>query len=235
MTAMKGEDGEIGGGWRVRTFSRVPMILRFVLIAGIGVSILLTGLAFVTPANAADADTVINIVGGAYSPMTTTVTAGTRVVFVNRQPEGSQTATSDTGIFDTGNLMPGQSYFYVFSQPGTYPYHSDRTQNTHGTIIVIPAFPPVVVQVPAPPAPRATVSGLNIPQSQIGNVNQLPGPAAPPSYLPLASAPPPLTRATPVGFSTYGYPLPTAVAPGSLPRTGGGGLAPTFSNETTGD
>ncbi len=219
----------------MRTFGQISVILRCALVMGIGAIILLVGLTAATPANAADADTVIDIVAGAYSPMTTTVTAGTRVVFVNRQPEGSQTATSDTGVFDTGNLMPGQSYFYVFSQPGTYPYHSDRTQNTHGTIIVIPAFPPVVVQIPAPPAPRATVSGLNIPQSQIGTVNQLPGPAAPPSYLPLASAPPPLTRATPVGFSTYGYPLPAPVSPGALPRTGGGGLAPASSNETTGD
>jgi len=204
-------------------FGQVPVIVRFVLVAGVGISLVLTGLTAVTPANAADGDTVINIVGGAYSPMTTTVTAGTHVVFVNRQTEGAQTATSDTGVFDTSTLMPGQSYFYIFNQPGTYPYHSDRTQNTHGTINVIAAFPPVVVQIPAPPAPRATVSGVNIPQSGIGDVNQLPGPAAPPSYLPLASAPPPLTRATPVGYSTYGYPLPNPASPNALPRTGGGG------------
>jgi len=214
----------------VRTFGRVPVIVRFVLAAGVGVSLLLAGLTAVTPANAADGDTVINIVSGVYSPTTTTVTAGTRVVFVNRQTEGAQTATSDTGVFDTGNLLPGQSYFYVFSQPGAYPYHSDRTQNTHGTINVIAAFPPVVVQIPAPPAPRATVSGVNIPQSGIGDVNQLPGPAAPPSYLPLASAPPPLTRATPVGYSTYGYPLPNPASPNALPRTGGGSLASSDTN-----
>ncbi len=98
----------------MRIFSRVPMLMQCILVAGIGAAILLGGLAFVTPANAANGDTVINIVEGTYSPMTTTVTAGTRVVFINRQTEGSQTATSDTGVFDTGNLMPGQSYFYVF-------------------------------------------------------------------------------------------------------------------------
>jgi len=215
-------------------FSRTPVVLRIALMVGVGAFVLLVAIIPAAPAAAADADTLINLAGGVAQPVTATVTTGTRVVWVNRQLEGSLTITSDTGVFDTGMLMPGQSYFYVFNQPGIYVYHAPQSSGVRGRIVVNPAPPPVIVSIPPPPPPRVLQSNVNVPQSQIGDVNQLPGPAAPPVYLPLASAPPPPVR-QPVStygyYYGYGYAIPGAVQPAYPPRTGGGGLASSYSNE----
>ena len=216
----------------MRMFSRAPMVLRIALVVGVGAFVLLAAIIPAAPTAAADGDTLINLAGGVAQPITATVTSGTRVVWVNRQLEGSLTITSDTGVFDTGTLMPGQAYFYVFNQPGIYMYHATQLSGVRGRIVVNPAPPPVIVSIPQPPPSRVMQSDVNIPQSQIGSVNQVPGPAAPPVYLPLASAPPPPVRQT---ISTYGYyygyAIPGAVQPAYSPRAGGGGLASSYSNE----
>jgi len=216
----------------VRMFSRAPIVLRVALMVAVGAFVLLVAIIPAAPAAAADGDTLINLAGGIAQPVTATVTTGTRVVWVNRQLEGSLTITSDTGAFDTGMLMPGQSYFYVFNQPGIYLYHAPQSSGVRGRIVVNPPPPPVIVSIPQPPPSRVMQSEVNIPQSQVGSVSQVPGPAAPPVYLPLASAPPaPVRQTVPTYGYYYGYAIPGAVQPAFPPRTGGGGLASSYSNE----
>jgi len=72
----------------------------------------------------------------AFSPATLTVKAGTDVTFTN-QDSVTHTVTSDTGLFDSGNLTSGKSFSFTFQTPGTYSYHcSIHTSMAHGTIIV---------------------------------------------------------------------------------------------------
>ena len=54
------------------------------------------------------------------NPMT--VAAGTVVTWTNTDSI-AHTSTSDSGVWDSGTLAPGQSYSYTFSSPGTFPYH----------------------------------------------------------------------------------------------------------------
>jgi|SRR5579875_3017509 hypothetical protein len=64
------------------------------------------------------------------------VKAGTTVTWINKD-NTQHTTTSDTGVWDSGILNPGQSFKFTFSSPGTYPYHC----NVHpmsGTIVVVP-------------------------------------------------------------------------------------------------
>src|ERR1035437_10379072 len=66
----------------------------------------------------------------AFSPVTLTVTAGTSVKWTNKDAV-AHTVTSDTGLFDSGNLSTNGTYSHTFTTAGTYnnhcTYHSSMT------------------------------------------------------------------------------------------------------------
>lgn len=57
-----------------------------------------------------------------FDPATVTIRAGGTVTWTNEGPS-VHTATSDDGVFDSGNLSRGDSFSQTFDEPGTYPYH----------------------------------------------------------------------------------------------------------------
>jgi plastocyanin len=57
-----------------------------------------------------------------FRPKVLVISVGTTVKFANKD-RAPHTATSDTGIFDSGYLSKGQEWFYTFTEPGTYPYY----------------------------------------------------------------------------------------------------------------
>jgi plastocyanin len=77
------------------------------------------------------------------------VAAGTTVRWENGGL-AAHTATSNTGVWDSGNLTPaymsggylytGGAYQRAFATPGTYPYHCNyhSGQGMQGTITVTP-------------------------------------------------------------------------------------------------
>jgi plastocyanin len=77
-----------------------------------------------------------------FNPKVLVIKPGTTVKFANKD-RASHTATSDTGIFDSGYLAKGEEYFYTFTEPGTYPYYciphgGPGGQGMAATIIVQP-------------------------------------------------------------------------------------------------
>jgi plastocyanin len=50
------------------------------------------------------------------------ISQGTTVKWTNDDEE-AHTATSDTDIWDSGILEPGESFSYTFNDIGTFPYH----------------------------------------------------------------------------------------------------------------
>ncbi|MEU5322013.1 PQQ-binding-like beta-propeller repeat protein [Streptomyces sp. NPDC021056] len=74
----------------------------------------------------------------AMAPQHLTVPAGTTVTFTN--PVGNQQAHGAVAFFDaefdTGLLMPGQSYTYTFSKPGEYFYNDPAFPQSTGKIVV---------------------------------------------------------------------------------------------------
>lgn len=72
---------------------------------------------------------VVGMRAFAFVPSEVTVTAGTRVVWVNCEPPGTaggeHTSTSDDGIWDSGSplLARGDTFERVFDEVGTFPYH----------------------------------------------------------------------------------------------------------------
>jgi plastocyanin len=57
-----------------------------------------------------------------YSPRVLTVRKGATVTFRNLDTV-KHTVTSDSGLFDSGDLDTGQSFTHTFNQAGTFPYY----------------------------------------------------------------------------------------------------------------
>jgi plastocyanin len=77
-----------------------------------------------------------------FNPPILVIRPGTTVKFANKD-DVQHTATSDTGVFDSGYLSKGEEYSYIFTEPGTYPYYciphgGPGGQGMAATIIVQP-------------------------------------------------------------------------------------------------
>lgn len=77
----------------------------------------------------------VNIANFDFAPGNLDIAAGDRVTFIN-QDEIKHTATSDSGLFDSGLLGKGESFTYTFDKPGAYPYHCIPHPMMKGTITV---------------------------------------------------------------------------------------------------
>lgn len=69
-----------------------------------------------------NSQTTVTIGDDFYSPRSISVAAGTTVTWVNNGTM-MHTVTADDGSFDSGTLMPGQSFFHTFSTQAIVPYH----------------------------------------------------------------------------------------------------------------
>jgi plastocyanin len=76
-----------------------------------------------TAASGESAATSVTIeINGASFGEPLTIAPGTTVVWVNNHAD-VHTVTSDTGLFDSGNLSSGQTFEHTFDEPGEFPYH----------------------------------------------------------------------------------------------------------------
>ena len=57
------------------------------------------------------------------------------VTWVNND-DAPHTVTANDGSFNSGNLDPGQSWSFTFTDPGTYTYHCSYHSWMEGTVIV---------------------------------------------------------------------------------------------------
>ena len=96
-----------------------------------------------TPANTAggnpstSGNTVeVSLKNLAFNPKEITIKAGTTVVWTNNDSV-DHNVTSDTGLFNSGTLAPGDTFKFTFDQAGTYPYScSFHVPNMVGTVTV---------------------------------------------------------------------------------------------------
>ncbi len=82
--------------------------------------------------------TTVSMENHRFMPATITIPAGSTVTWVNNEQGVPHTTTSDTGLWDSGNMSTGQTYSRRFDEPGTYPYNCTlhRDQGMVGTVIV---------------------------------------------------------------------------------------------------
>ena len=83
-------------------------------------------LAFVTVAGAqeetAQNEAVVSIQDGYFDPADILVAPGTTVWWVN-EGDYPHNVTADNGMFDSGTLNPGDSFWVTFEGQGTVTYH----------------------------------------------------------------------------------------------------------------
>jgi plastocyanin len=77
----------------------------------------------------------VTIENTAYSPADITVPAGTTVTWTNKDPI-AHTVTSDTGLFDSGEMSQGSTFSHTFNDKGTFAYHCNIHATMHGTVTV---------------------------------------------------------------------------------------------------
>ncbi len=79
---------------------------------------------------------VVDIRDFAFEPGELHVRVGATVQWVNREQQVSHTSTSDTGIWDSPLLAPGQSFSRTFTTAGRFPYHCEPHPNMQAAIVV---------------------------------------------------------------------------------------------------
>jgi len=75
-----------------------------------------------------------------FSPSNLNIHVGDTVVWMNNGP-ANHTATSASGMWDTGPLSTGQSSYFTFNQPGMFAYYCSIHPRMRGTVTVAPASP----------------------------------------------------------------------------------------------
>jgi plastocyanin len=95
----------------------------------------LTVMVVIAPSAGAQGTTPVSIQDFFFSPANVSVEPGTTVTWVN---EGNvpHTVTSDDGQFDSGVLMPGDSYTVMFKGQGTITYHCAIHPSMTGSVTV---------------------------------------------------------------------------------------------------
>lgn len=71
----------------------------------------------------------------AFGPAQLTVSAGTKVTWINKDAI-QHSVTSDDKVFDSGLLKQNQKFSRTFDEPGNYPYHCTPHPNMKAKIIV---------------------------------------------------------------------------------------------------
>lgn len=83
----------------------------------------------------------VEIANFAFEPVELTIAAGTEVTFTNADA-APHTVTAGTDaepmpdVFDSGLLATGESFRFVFDEPGEYAYFCERHPPMTGTIVV---------------------------------------------------------------------------------------------------
>jgi plastocyanin len=82
--------------------------------------------------------TIVIIRNFAFSPANVTVARGGKVTWVNCGAPGddSHTSTSDTGVWSSQLLAPGESFTQQFNTVGALPYHCEPHPTMRGTVTV---------------------------------------------------------------------------------------------------
>ena len=87
------------------------------------------------PIAIAAASTGVTISDFQFAPASVTVNVGDTVTWTNNGPT-PHSATSSSGVFDTGIMDAGQSGSHTFTEAGTFAYICTPHPNMHGTVVV---------------------------------------------------------------------------------------------------
>ena len=88
-----------------------------------------------TTATSTSSGNTVTLANFAFSPATLNIQVGTTVSWTNNDST-THTVTSDSGIFDSGNLAPNATFSYTFNTAGTFAYHCAIHTSMTGKVVV---------------------------------------------------------------------------------------------------
>jgi plastocyanin len=89
----------------------------------------------------------VSIVDFDYQPMNMLIRMGSTIRWTNNG-QVAHTTTSDTGVWDSGVLNPGEQFAITFNTGTVFEYHCTIHPNMTGTIVVVSNCPTVTLPVP---------------------------------------------------------------------------------------
>jgi len=91
-----------------------------------------------TPAPTAERAVTVDVGmrDNAFEPARLEVKAGTTVNWTNRG-KNNHTVTSETALFDSGELSPNKGFSYTFNRPGNYPYFCSIHKGEMKGVVVV--------------------------------------------------------------------------------------------------
>jgi plastocyanin len=89
-----------------------------------------------SPATGGKFTTRAKIVDFAFQPRRIEIGQGTRVKWVNKGAE-AHTVTSNTGLFDSGSLAPGETFVKRFRNTGVFKFHCEIHTDMRGKVLSI--------------------------------------------------------------------------------------------------
>ncbi len=109
-------------------------LITFALAAGLLVlSISCYGTPSTTTNTTPTTGNSVSIANLSFSPSTLSVAVGTTVTWTNND-NVVHTVTSDTGVFNSPDLSPGQTFTYTFNTTGSFAYHCSKHTYMKGTV-----------------------------------------------------------------------------------------------------
>lgn len=143
--------------------------------------------------------TQVSIYDYGFSPGVLTVHVGDIVTWTNTSSSIPHTVTSQ-GVWDSGNMKPGDSFSYQFQTPGTFSYVCSYHSVMTGTIVVL-ADEPTATPTPEPsatptvvdnsPTPTAVPSPTAVPTNNTVGTSLTPTPTSVETVLILTNTPTP--------------------------------------------
>ncbi len=110
--------------------------------------------------------------GNVFRPTTITINVGDTVTWRNTD-DVPRTSTQDDGVWDSGNLNPGDEFSFTFEEAGTYSYFCRYHPGVVGTVVVEEAQDeePAAAATPAP-EPTVAPAGNDQDDRQGGDTQQ---------------------------------------------------------------
>jgi plastocyanin len=87
------------------------------------------------PSGGGGTPNTIMMAGSVFSPSTLTIAKGTTITW-NNNSSVTHTSTSNTSVWDTGDIAPGTSKTTTFNTSGSFPFHCKYHSMMTGTITV---------------------------------------------------------------------------------------------------
>ena len=101
----------------------------------LGIGIILMVIGIIAFSGCAQNQNTVVIQNSTFNPSQKNIAAAASVQWINKDSTPHK-IVSDTGIFESQTLNPGDSFEYTFYQEGTFNYHDANNSSITGKIIV---------------------------------------------------------------------------------------------------